>query len=142
MQKTKKLLVFFSVATMTTLAPSARSEKAAVSQPNVELERSQTLLMNLKTAPRSAGFFILHSFRETDEMSRELDKALKQIEAVDATYAKARNRPDDRYLATTCLKLTAAKQTADQLHSQLEDVWDELKNSIKQTLVADPNFKP
>jgi hypothetical protein len=142
MQKTNKYLLLFSLAVMTTMAPSAYSEKTVITQPNVEQERSQALMMNLKTGPRSAGFFILHSIRETDEMSRDLDKALKQIEAVDATYAKARTRPDDRYLSTTCLRLTAAKQTADQLHSQLEDTWDELKSSIKQTLVADPNFKP
>jgi hypothetical protein len=142
MRKTNKLLVLLTLAALTTLAPSAQSQKVVAGQPNVEQERSQALLMNLKSGPRSAGFFILHSIRESDEMSRDLDKALKQIEAVDATYAKARTRPDDRYLSSTCLRLTAARQTADQLKSQLEDTWDELKGSIKQTLVSDPNFKP
>jgi hypothetical protein len=142
MQKTRKLLILFAIATMATLSPSARCEKAALGGRSVEMERSQTLLMNLQTQPRSAGYFILHSIRGSDEMLRDLDKALKQIEAVDATYAKSRNRPDDRYLGTVCLRLTVAKQTADQLHSQLEDTWGELKDSIKQTLVTDPNFKP
>jgi hypothetical protein len=142
MQKAKKFLLFYSLAAMTTLAPSAHSEKVVVGRPNVDQERSQALMMNLKTGPRSAGFFILHSARGSDEMSRDLDKALNQIQAVDATYAKARNRPDDRYLSTTCLKLTAARQTAEQLHAQLSDVWDSLKSSITETLASDPNFKP
>ncbi len=141
MQNWKTSTVLLLLAGLANTAPSAYPSKALISQPNVELERSQTLLMSLKSAPRSAGYFILHSVRTSDEMSRDLDKALKQIQAVDSTYAKSRNRPDDRYLATTCLKLTAAKQTADQLHDQLEDTWEELKDSIKQTLVADPNFK-
>jgi hypothetical protein len=142
MQKAKKFLVFYSLVAMTTLAPCAYSEKAVGGRTNVDQERSQALVMNLKTGPRSAGFFILHSARGADEMSHDLDKALSQIEAVDATYAKSRNRPDDRYLATTCLKLTAARQTAEQLHAQLSDTWDSLKSSITETLASDPNYKP
>jgi|SRR5271155_2654456 len=141
MQNWKKVSIVSTLAALANTAPCFQYSKSLASQPKVELERSQTMLMNLKSAPRSAGFFILHSVRTSDEMSRDLDKALKQIQAVDASYAKSRNRPDDRYLAATCLKLTAAKQTAIQLHDQLEDTWDELKDSIKQTLVADPNLK-
>jgi hypothetical protein len=142
MQKTTKLLALLAFATMATLAPSAHCEKAVPGGPNADVERGQTLLMNLQTQPRSAGYFILHSIRGSDDIFRDLEKALKQIEAVDATYAKSRNHPDDRYLNTVRLRLTAAKQTAGELHSELEDCWGELKDSIKQTLVTDPNFKP
>jgi hypothetical protein len=132
------LLLFVAITTAT---PCAHSDWLALGKPNGELERSQALLFSLQKAPMSAGFYILHSLRTAEETGKDLDKALKQIEAADATYAKARNRPNQRYLSTTSLKLTLARQTAAQLRDQLEDSWDELKNSIKQTLVTDPNFK-
>ena len=143
--KTKVVGALLLVYGLISATPSALSDKPPVlslSNPKDGLDRNQTMLMNLKTGPRSAGYFILHSVRGADEMTGDIDKALRQIEAVDAAYAKSRNHPDDRYLATTCLKLTSAKQTADQLHLQLEDAWDELKSSIKSTIVSDPNFKP
>lgn len=74
-------------------------------------------------------------------MSRDLDRALNQVVEVDKTYAKSRHKPDSRYLENVCLKLTVARQTANQLKDQLSDAFAELKESIEQTIITDSNFK-
>ena len=73
-------------------------------------------------------------------MTRDLDKALDQVVEVDKTYAKSRHKPDNRYLENACLKITVARQTAEQLKFQLGDAYSELKDSIEQTMVTDANF--
>ena len=89
----------------------------------------------------SAGYYIIHSYSESKEMSHNLERALNQVIEVDKIYAKSRHRPDDRYLETVCLKITVARQTADQLQEQLKDAFAELKSSIQDTLITDTNLK-
>jgi hypothetical protein len=139
----KTIGIVLTLAAIATTTPSAFSEKSPPGLASKDdVERGQTMLLSLKSAPRSSGFFILESIRKSNEISADIDRAMRQIEAVDATYAKSRQQPDTRYLSKVKLRLTATKQTADQLHLQLEDSWGELKDSIKTTLVTDPNFKP
>ncbi len=105
-----------------------------------KLNRNQIMLLNLKTAPLSAGYYIVHSHQSSKEIVQYLDNALNQIVAVDKTYAKYRKRPDDRFLQTACLKITLAKQTAQELEQQLQDAFAELKVSIDDTIITDENF--
>jgi hypothetical protein len=118
-------------------SPNAHGDKLAVLGEHDKFDRNQTMLINLQTAPMSAGYYILHSYGNAKQMSHDLDRAVNQIEAVDQSYAKSRHRPDDRYLQSVCLKITAAKQTAAQLEDQLSDAFAQLKSSIKETLVTD-----
>lgn len=74
-------------------------------------------------------------------MARDLEKALNQVEEVDKTYAKSRNQPDSRYLENACLKITLARQTAEQLQDQLREAYAELKSSIEETVITDSHFK-
>lgn len=106
-----------------------------------KFDRNQSMLINLKSAPMSAGYYIIHSYSASKTMSRDLDRALNQVVEVDKTYAKSRHKPDSRYLENVCLKLTVARQTADQLKDQLSDAFAELKESIEQTIITDSNFK-
>ncbi len=98
------------------------------------------MLLNLKTAPESAGFYIVNSYHTSKEISQNIDRALNQVTAVDKTYAKYRRRPDDRFLQSTCLKLTLAKQTAQDLEQQLQDAFAELKSNVDESLITDERF--
>jgi hypothetical protein len=136
----KIILMFLLLFSATMSSPYAHCDKLSGFAEHEKFDRNQTMLINLQTAPESAGYYILHSYGNTKQMSHDLDRALNQISAVDQSYAKSRNRPDDRYLQAVSLKITAAKQTAAQLEDQLSDAFAQLKSSIKETLVTDSNF--
>jgi hypothetical protein len=105
-----------------------------------KLNRSQVMLLNLKTAPMSAGYFLVTSHRTSKTIAQDLERALNQVTAVDQAYAKYRHRPDDRFMQSTCLKITLARQTAQDLEQQLQDAFAELKSNIEETLISDEQF--
>ena len=105
-----------------------------------KLNRSQTMLLNLKTAPDSSGYYIVQSYRTSKEITNNLEKALTQLAAVDQNYAKYRGRPDDRFLQAASLKVTLARQTAQELQMQLQDAYAELKSSVQEALISEENF--
>lgn len=125
-----------------TISPCAYSTKVSTANGvHEKFDRNQEMLISLKSAPMSAGYYIIHSYGVSKEMNRDLDRALNQIVEVDKAFAKSRHRPDSRYLENACLKVTLAKQTAAQLQEQLKLAFAELKTSIEETIVTDSNFK-
>jgi NADH:ubiquinone oxidoreductase subunit E len=135
------LAVLILLATLTILPGPNSPGIMCSSEAHESFDRNQSMLINLKSAPMSAGFYLLHSYGTTKAISHDLDKALNQVVEVDKTYAKSRHKPDARYLENVCLKMTVARQTADQLQEQLRDAYAELKSSIEETVVTDTNFK-
>ena len=105
-----------------------------------KLNRSQVMLLNLKTAPMSAGYYIVDAHRMSKTIVQELEHSLSQVTAVDQAYAKYRHRPDDRFMQSTCLKITLARQSAQDLQQQLQDAFAELKSNIEETLISDEQF--
>jgi len=105
-----------------------------------KLNRSQTMLLNLKTAPESSGYYIIQSYRTSKEITNSLEKALSQLASVDQNYAKYRGRPDDRFLQAVSLKVTLARQTAQELQQQLLDAYAELKSSVDEALITEEHF--
>jgi predicted TIM-barrel fold metal-dependent hydrolase len=105
-----------------------------------KLNRNQVMLLNLKSAPMSAGYYIVTSHRTSKAIIQDLEQALNQVTAVDQAYAKYRHRPDDRFMQSTCLKITLARQTAQELEEQLKDAFAELKSNIEETLISDEHF--
>ena len=105
-----------------------------------KMNRSQVMLLNLKTAPMSAGYYLVTSYGTSKTITKNLESALNQVEAVDKAYAKYRRRPDDRFMQSTCLKITLARQTAQDLELQLGDAFAELKSNIEETLISDEHF--
>jgi hypothetical protein len=105
-----------------------------------KLNRSQTMLLNLKTAPESSGYYLVQSYRTSKEITNGLEKALSQLAAVDQNYAKYRGRPDDRFLQAVSLKVTLARQTSQELQGQLLDAYAELKSSVQDALISEENF--
>ena len=106
-----------------------------------KFDREQTMLMNLKSQPNSTGFFIVQSNGRCKEIVRDLTRALRQLEEVDKAYAKSRGKPDSRYLEGTKLKLINASKSAERLHDELWDTFQDLKKSISETLVIDEGLK-
>jgi len=102
-----------------------------------KFDREQTMLMNLKNQPNSTGFFIIQSSEKSKMIVRDLTKGLRQLEEVDKAYSKSRGRPDSRHLEGTKLKLINATRTAEKLHDELWDTFQDLKKSISETLVIE-----
>lgn len=102
-----------------------------------KFDREQTMLMNLKNQPNSTGFFIIQSSEKSKMIVRDLTKGLRQLEEVDKAYSKSRGRPDSRHLEGAKLKLINATRTAEKLHDELWDTFQELKKNISETLVLD-----
>lgn len=124
-------LVFFSAGLLNKNENLNAAEK---------FNRNQTMLLNLKNAPESSGYYLVQSFRASKVIANDLEKALSQLNAVDQSYAKYRRRPDDRFLRSTALKITLAKQTAKELQLQLGDAYAELKSNVEDALITDENF--
>lgn len=124
-------LTFFVLATPTGVARHDAKPDA------LKLDRAQMMVFGLNRGPESAGFYVLKSLKDTQSMVRVLDKANRQIEQADAFYAKSRGRADDRFLSSTQQQLAKAQKTAEQLQSELTSAYDDLKVSIKQTIVRD-----
>lgn len=114
---------------------SKQSNELPLQQP--DFDREQKMLLNLKQGVGSSGYYLLHSLRETQAMVRELEKATKQVEEVDKTYAKSRRKPDNRYLQAATLKIANCKQQAETLEASIHDAFAELKKSINQALVLE-----
>ena len=137
LNKTSKLIVF-SLLLLSTYVCLPDRYGQAISKG--KLNRNQIMLLNLKTAPMSAGFYIVSSYHTTKEITQNLERALNQVMAVDKSYAKYRGRPDDRFMQSACLKITLARQTAQDLEDQVHDAFAELKSNIDETLITDERF--
>ena len=130
------LTVFVTVIlfTLPTFAPTCQTLKAAKIQSPPKFDREEFMVMNLTRGQGSTGFYLVESLRQAKAMTKDLERALKQLEQADMAYAKSRGRADDRFLASPASQIKQAKQTAEQLETQLRDSYQDLKVSIAQTL--------
>ena len=102
-----------------------------------EFDRAQFMIMNLNRGKDSTGFYLQESLRTSRLMVRDLEKAQRQLEQADKSFAKSRGRPDDKYLSTAGARIAAAKAAAHELEKQLDGASDELKSSIHQVLLME-----
>jgi hypothetical protein len=127
---------FFAAAALLATSSLPVMAKRSPGNANPELlKREEMMVYNLNRGPKSARFYQLDSLKATRLVQHDLEKAQHQVEQVDAAYAKVRNRPDDLTMQPTVARLKAALLTAQELESQLEQVSDELKSDIQQTLI-------
>ncbi|MBI4533484.1 MAG: hypothetical protein HY711_06005 [Candidatus Melainabacteria bacterium] len=129
--------IVLAIATLVVFPAAIGARKAQRLPAQPDFDREQFMLMNLNRGQDSTGFYLSGSHAKTKVMVKDLDKALRQLEQVDRTYAKSRGKPDDRFLDSTYQRIKQAKQTAEQLEVQLKDAYDDLKVSIQQTLVLE-----
>jgi hypothetical protein len=99
------------------------------------LAREEMMVMNLNRGPKSARFYMLESLKAIRLIQKDLDRARNQVDQVDAAYAKAKGRSDDRTMRTTVEQLRAAEQMAQQLEQQLQAAGEELKADVQTTLI-------
>jgi hypothetical protein len=118
------------------LAPSCISaEELAFDR---KFSREELLLLNLGHGQGSAGFFLLEALRQSKETTHNLQRAMSQMRQVEATYAKSKGKPDDKYLQTAELKLTQARQRSEELSENISDGFRDMKRSVKETLLRNP----
>lgn len=118
------------------LAPSVQSaEELAFDR---KFSREELLLLNLGHGQGSAGFFLLEALRQSKETTHNLQRAMSQMRQVEATYAKSKGRPDDKYLQNAELKLTQARQRSEELSENISDGFRDMKRSVKETLLRNP----
>lgn len=129
------LPVLIALAALAVTCSSTEAKKDPKPAP-VSFQREETMILNLERAPKSAKYLILMALRQTRESEKGIDRAIRQVEQADATFAKARNKRDSRTMDTTVGRLKAALATAQQLETQLQEANQELKSDVQQTLVA------
>jgi hypothetical protein len=100
--------------------------------------REELLLLNLGHGQGSAGFFLLEALKQSKETTHNLQRAMSQMRQVEATYAKSKGKPDDKYLQNSELKLTQARQRSEELSENISDGFREMKRSVKETLLRNP----
>jgi hypothetical protein len=102
---------------------------------NRQFTREETMLLNMMHSKGSVGYFILESLRLSKDSTRDLEKALFQLREIEKTYAKSKGQPDTRYLSGTELKMVHAKQISEDLEHCASDCFQDLKASIKESLM-------
>jgi hypothetical protein len=107
--------------------------KQAPTRPS--LKREEMIVLNLNRGPGSARMMMLQSLKSAKDIEHNLDKARHQVEQVDALFAKAANRPDDRSMQQTVDALKLAEETAKKLQEQIEAAQQELRSDVQQTLI-------
>ena len=100
-----------------------------------KFDRSEMILLNLTQGKNSAGQFLVEAINSNKTMIHKLELASSRVQAADSSYAKAKRRPDDRFLTSSQEKIKEALKTAKQLESQLLDANKDLKFSVKSSLV-------
>jgi len=115
--------------------------KEASSAPQQKYDRAQNLVINLNTQVGSSGFYLLKCLSDVKTIDHDLGKAGFQVEQVDKTYAKLRGRPDDRYLSAVNIKIQKAIETRRQLEMDIRDAYEQLKDSIQDTIITDEERK-
>jgi hypothetical protein len=134
MRKRHLLITVLMLAAPCALTTSAKHIPPR-EKPSELLRREEMMVLNLDRGPKSTHYYLLESLKATRTIQKSLERARHQVEQVDGSFAKAKNRPDDRTMNSTVQRIKAAEQTAQQLEQQLKEAEDELKADIKQTLI-------
>jgi hypothetical protein len=87
---------------------------------------------------KSTGYYLLQDIREVKEMDHDLGKALFQLLEVDKSYAHLRGRPDEKFLEAVAIKIQKAQQSRALYEEDLKDAYTQLKSSIEDTMMTDP----
>lgn len=131
-------LIALTVSMMCVTWISDRNSATAVEE---KLDRGQNIIVNLNKVQGCAGWYLLQDIRKVQEMDHDLGKAHFQITEADKTYARLRGNRDDRYLQALTAKVEKVQQDRKQLEDDLHDAFDQLRTSIKDVMMMDPERK-
>lgn len=135
----QKKLIPIAVALACTAVFTGKPNAMSFKQEAVEsgFDRAQTLIVNLNKKQGSSGYYMLEGLRYVDTMDHDILKALRQVQAVEKTYAGLRGHADNRYFELTEIKIEKAIASNIALRDDLRDAYSQLKAQIKDTLVMD-----
>ncbi len=60
---------------------------------------------------------------------------MSQLEQVEKAYARSKGKPDDKYLASTQLKLVNARQRSEELSEHISNTFRDMKRTVKDVLL-------
>jgi hypothetical protein len=136
-QPTRDYLFLYAL-TISMLCVAFMADQNSATAEEEKFDRAQNLVVNLNKVQGCAGWYLLQDIRKVQEMDHDLGKAHFQIEEADKNYAKLRGKPDDRYLSTLTMKVEKAQQDRKMLEDDLHEAFDQLRTSIKEVLMTDP----
>ncbi len=135
----RKLSISLPISLVIAFSSAALADKSG--EPLAQLDRAQSLVMNLNRVAGSTGFYLLQDIRMIKGMDHDLTKALNQAREVDKTYGRLRGKSDERHLEAVCIKIEKALNARALLEEDLKDAYSQLKSSIQETMVSDEALK-
>lgn len=130
--------LFLVALTISTACMTFVSDRNSATAEEEKFDRAQNIIANLNKVQGCAGWYLLQDIRKAQDMDHDLGKAHFQIEEADKTYARLRGHRDDRYLQALSLKVEKVQQDRKQLEEDLHEAFDQLRTSIKDVLITDP----
>ena len=131
MQLPRNYPLKITLALLCALALPLAGQAGGSSAPN----RAEKVVMQLKMGSGSAGYHMLESERYAREMQKGLRRALYKVREADKVYAKSINKPDSRYFESVTVKLATLKEKSEAIEKEIDEAFQDLKESINQTLV-------
>ncbi len=122
----------FLLGLLTAKMPLAAAQETFLGQ---KFTREETMLLNLSHGKGSAGYFLLESERLQKDITHNLERAMSQLEQVEKAYARSKGKPDDKYLASTQLKLVNARQRSEELTEHISNTFRDMKRTVKDVLL-------
>lgn len=122
----------FTLGLLTAKMPLVHAQETFLGQ---KFTREETMLLNLSHGKGSAGFFLLEAERLQKDITHNLERAMSQIEQVEKAYARSKGKPDDKYLASTELKLVNARQRSEELSEHISNTFRDMKRTVKDALL-------
>jgi hypothetical protein len=134
---------FLGALILSAVAVCALAHKsfAKITSDEPKYDRAENIIINLNKAQGCAGWWILQDIHKVQEMDHDLGKAHFQVEEADKTYAKLRGRKDDKFLSLVTLKIEKVEQDRRILEEDLHDAFDQLRTTIKDVIMTDPELK-
>lgn len=100
-----------------------------------QFDREQLMLINLNHGRGSTVFYLLEAMRKVKDLNYDVERALKQAEEVDKTFARSRGRPDDKFLELATARMANARKRGAEMEEEIHQAHKQLKEEIKQALL-------
>ncbi len=101
-----------------------------------QFDREQLMLINLNHGRGSTVYYLLEAMRKVKDLNYDVERALKQAEEVDKTFARSRGRPDDKFLELATARMANARKRGAEMEDEIYQAHKQLKEEIKQALLV------
>lgn len=101
-----------------------------------QFDREQLMLINLNHGRGSTVFYLLEAMKKIKDLNYDIERALKQAEEVDKTFARSRGRPDDKFLDLATARMANARKRGAEMEDEIYQAHKQLKEDIKRALLV------